>query len=163
MSNHRRNRRLEPGADAPGFSLPLLGGPAVELRSLIRERPILLGFYKVSCPTCQYALPFLDRLHRRQTAVPVYAISQNGAGDVGEFNRYFGIAMPTLLDAEEAGYQASNAFGLTHVPSFFLVEPDGRISMAWDGFSRADFEALGKRVGVEVFEADENVPAWKAG
>ncbi len=163
MSNLSRRRRLESGAEAPGFNLPSLGGRTVELRSLAGGRPVLLAFYKVSCPTCQYTLPFVERLHRRQSGVPVYAISQNDAADSMEFNRHFGITIPTLLDPEEAGYQASNAYGLTYVPSLFLVEPDGRISLSSDGFSKPDLEALGKRLGIEVFEPGENVPAWKAG
>jgi peroxiredoxin len=162
MSNLRR-KRLESGAEAPGFSLPLLGGPTMDLRSLAGEKPVLLAFYKVSCPTCQYTLPFLERLHQRQSGAPVYAISQSGADDAREFNRYFGITMPTLLDAEDAGYQASNAYGITLVPSLFLVEPGGRIGFASDGFSKPDLEALGKRLGVEIFEPGEDVPAWKAG
>ena len=41
--------------------------------------------------------------------------------------------MPTLLDKEDAGYPVSNAYGLTNVPSLFLVEPDGRISRSQIG------------------------------
>jgi hypothetical protein len=71
--------------------------------------------------------------------------------------------MPTLLDREEAGYPASNRFGITHVPSLFLVEPDGVISLASDGFVKKDLETIGKRAGVKPFGPDENVPEWKAG
>ncbi len=57
----------------------------------------------------------------------------------------------------------SNAFGITNVPSLFLVEPDGVISLASQGFVKRDLEALGKRAGVEVFRQGEKVPEWKAG
>jgi hypothetical protein len=71
--------------------------------------------------------------------------------------------MPTLLDSEDEGYPASNAFGITHVPSLFLVEPDGTISLASEGFMKTDLEAIGARAGLPVFGAKESVPAWKAG
>lgn len=71
--------------------------------------------------------------------------------------------MPTLLDTEQDAYGASNAFGITNVPSLFLIEPGGAISTAASGFAKSSLEALGKRSGVEVFHSDEWVPEWKAG
>jgi hypothetical protein len=71
--------------------------------------------------------------------------------------------MPMLLDREEEGYPVSNAFGITHVPSLFLIEPDGTISLASEGFVKSDLESIGERAGVTPFRQDEKVPAWKAG
>ncbi len=71
--------------------------------------------------------------------------------------------MPTLLDRDHDGYPVSNAFGITHVPSLFLVEPDGTISLATAGFVKPDLEAFGKRSGVETFRPEEKVPEWKSG
>jgi peroxiredoxin len=159
---HRR-KRLDAGATAPDFSLPALDGGNVSLSSAGGGKPVLLVFFKVSCPTCQFALPFLERLHRSQPAAQVFTVSQNGPADTREFNEHYGLTMPSLLDPEEGGYKVSNAYGLTHVPSLFLVEPDGRISFASDGFSRPELEALGRRFGVAIFRPGENVPAWKAG
>ena len=49
------------------------------------------------------------------------------------------------------------------VPSLFLVEPNGRISLVITGFDKKGMEALGRRLGKEPFEPDESVPEWKAG
>ena len=43
------------------------------------------------------------------------------------FNQRFGVTFPTLLDLSNEDYPASNAYGITSVPSLFLVEPDGTI------------------------------------
>ena len=72
--------------------------------------------------------------------------------------------MPTLLDREEDGYPASNAFGISHVPSLFLVEPDGAISLASSGFVEA--RSGGHRRGAPGSSRsmpEEKVPEWKAG
>src|SRR5262249_8072064 len=124
-----------------------------------------LAFYKVSCPTCQYTLPFLERLYRGPVKrdVPIYAISQDDAESTREFNSEFGITMPTLLDSEAEGYPASNAYGVTNVPSLFLVEPGCIISQSVVGFDKKSLEALGDRLGMAPFGPGEYVPEWKAG
>ena len=49
------------------------------------------------------------------------------------------------------------------MPSIFWVESDRRISLALAGFEKKGMEELGRRMGVEPFQAGEYVPEWKAG
>ena len=58
---------------------------------------------------------------------------------------------------------ASNAFGITHVPSMFVVEPDMRISWVSNGFVRVDMESCGTIAGLPVLRESDNVPAAKPG
>ena len=149
---------LAAGSIAPDFELASLDGPTQHL--LAPNTPTVLAFFKVSCPTCQLAMPFLDRL--AQGALRVIAVSQNDAKTTRQFHDRFGISMLTLLDPV-APFAASNAFDLTNVPSLFVIEADGRISQSFAGFSKADFAALGERAGAPVFRASDAVPEWKAG
>jgi peroxiredoxin len=151
---------LTAGSKAPLFSLPDLNGAPNSLTEILSRGPVLLVFYKISCPTCQFTLPFLERIARGQ--LPIVAISQDDAAGTRRFQAKFG-ALHTLLDSEEKGYPASNAFGITHVPSLFLVEPDGAISLASEGFVKADLESIAARAALPIFHATESVPAWKAG
>jgi hypothetical protein len=93
----------------------------------------------------------------------MFAVSQDDAAATREFNLEFGITMPTLLDLEKQGYPASNAYGLTNVPSLFLVEPNGSISWSLIGFHKKELEALGAKLGVNPFRPGENVPEMKGG
>ena len=93
----------------------------------------------------------------------ICAISQNDARDTREFNRSFGVTIPTLLDSEDEDFPASNAYGIASVPTMFLVEGDGKISRVTEGWSKLDMEALGAAAGIALFRADDDVPAWKAG
>jgi peroxiredoxin len=149
---------LAPGHKAPDFELADLRGSTTRLRDLAADGPVLLAFFKVSCPVCQLTFPFLDRI---SGGLKVYGISQDNANSTQKFNREFGVTFPTLLDS--GGYPASNAFDITHVPSMFLVERDGTISWALDGFSRGELDSLGKKFGVAPFHPGEPVPEWKAG
>jgi peroxiredoxin len=153
MAARKENAMLGGGAVAP--DLPW---------KLDRSRPTLLAFYKVSCPTCQFTLPYLERLYRRNHGeVAMYAVSQDDEQSTQEFRDEFGVTIPSLLDREETGYPASNSYGLSHVPSVFLIEPDGKISQSFSGFDKRALEQLGARLGAAPFEPDEYVPEFKSG
>ena len=152
---------LGTGTKLANFTLDTLDGGTVALTDLIGRRPVALVLFKVSCPVCQLTLPYLDRIARG--SLQVVAISQDGERATRQFQRSLELNLPILLDLEEDDYPVSTMLGIEFVPSLFVVEPDGFLSMAAAGFVKADLETLGVRSGVEVFRADENVPAWKAG
>jgi peroxiredoxin len=162
MFGRRKKTLLAAGAQAPSFRLPGLDGSARSLEEILAEGPALLAFYKISCPVCQLTTPYLQRLSAN-SAVQIIGISQDEAGATRGFLERFGATFPTLLDLGSAGYSASNSYGITSVPSLFLLERDGTISKAFCGFSRRDFEEIGARVGITPFGPDDHVPDWKAG
>ena len=53
---------LTAGKTAPDFSLKTLDGKDFSLKSALAQGPVVLAFFKVSCPTCQYAFPYFERL-----------------------------------------------------------------------------------------------------
>jgi hypothetical protein len=75
----------------------------------------------------------------------------------------FGLTFRTLLDLSEANYPASNAYGITSVPTLFLIESDGIVSRSIAGFSKRDFEDIAARAAIPIFTAEDHVPEWKAG
>ena len=153
---------IEAGSRAPSFRLKRLDGAAESLEEILAKGPALLAFYKISCPVCQLTLPFLERM-AAGSSLQIVGISQDDDGATRGFNQRFGVTFPTLLDQSKEGYPASNAYGLTSVPTLFLVEPDGQVTKAVAGFSKRDLEAIGGRAGIPPFRPEDNVPEWKAG
>jgi peroxiredoxin len=141
---------LEPGALVPNLSLDCLDGGQASLRT---SEPVVLVFFKISCPVCQLTLPYLERLHPQRK---IWGVSQNTAEDTREFAAEFELTFPMLLDPEDR-FPASNAFGITHVPTLFLLDAQGRLEKVIEGWSKQEMEALG------AIRAGDNVPAWKAG
>jgi peroxiredoxin len=162
MASRRQRPLLDPGARAPGFRLSRLEGGEATLAEIAASGRVLVVFFKVTCPVCQMTLPFVERMHAAGT-LAICAISQNDARDTREFNRSFGVTIPTLLDSEDEDFPASNAYGIASVPTMFLVEGDGKISRVTEGWSKQDMEGLGAAAGIALFRADDDVPAWKAG
>ena len=107
----------------------------------------------------------MERLHQGVASdqLQVVGISQDNADSTKFFNHEFEIGFMTLLDTTRPGYPVSNAFGISSVPSLFLVERDGSVSWESTGFNKAALEDLGARFGFSIFRQDDDVPAWKAG
>lgn len=162
MSLLKQRRLLAAGAAVSDFRLPLLDGGETSLRELIVKGPALLAFFKVNCPVCQLTLPFLERIGA-SGRLPVYAVSQNDARDTRDFQRRFGVSLPSLLDSEEGGFVVSNAFGISSVPTLFLIETEGLVGRVVEGWNKSEIERLGELAGVKPFGPTDSVPEWKAG
>ena len=162
---------LTAGAKAPDFSLPTVDGSKFSLAEALQGGPVLAAFFKVSCPTCQYTFPFLERLHRAYGAakIAVVGISQNNKDETRAFLKEYGITFPTLLD-DPNGYVVSNAYGLTNVPTLFLIAPDGKIEVSSVGWVKQEVEEINGKLGkaqgappTPVFQPGEEVRDFRAG
>jgi len=162
---------LEAGKQAPFFSLPLMSGGSFSLADALKQGPVILAFFKISCPVCQFAFPYLERLHglARVRRVSIIGVSQNSKEDSAAFAREYRITFPIALD-DPRHYRVSNSYGLTNVPTIFYISKDGSIEISSVGWSRADIEQIARKIGegkaganVEVIHPGEEVPAFRAG
>ena len=55
---------LEAGTQAPQFELPAMDGSRFSLQDALTRGPVVAAFFKISCPVCQYAFPFLERIYK---------------------------------------------------------------------------------------------------
>jgi peroxiredoxin len=162
---------LPTGTRSPEFELKTLDGKRFSLTDELVRGPMVAVFFKVSCPTCQYALPFYERLYKayQDKGVSLVGISQNGAKDTAAFNKEFGVTFPVLMD-DTSSYPVSNAYGLTNVPSIFWIGQDSEIEVSSVGWLKADFEEINRRMAeaggigaAVVFKAGEDVRDFRAG
>lgn len=147
---------LQSGSVAPNIEA---GGES--LYDLLQSGPVLVVFFKVSCPTCQFTFPFLQRF--ADAGLPVIGISQDGDAATDAFRDRLGLRFPLWKDPAAGRYRASNAYKITHVPSLFLVGNDRKIGYAIEGFSKKDLEDLGATFDFVPFAAGEAIPAFKPG
>lgn len=162
---------LDPGAHAPDFTLSGLDGKQFSLSEALARGPVVAAFFKISCPTCQYAFPFLQRIYEAHgnRAVAIVGVSQNGKKDTGAFLKEYGITFPVLLD-DTTSYPVSNAYGLTNVPTIFWIAQDGEIEISSVGWIRKEMEELNQRVAQAssevikpLFRPDEEIADFRAG
>ena len=162
---------LAPGTQAPDFTLPSMNNKPFSLREALARGPVLAAFFKISCPTCQYAFPFLQRIHEahENKAVTIVGISQNTKKDTVAFIKEYGISFPVLLD-DTHSYPVSNAYGLTNVPTIFWIAPDGDIEISSVGWVRKEMEEFNQRAAQALSEAtkplflpEEHIADFRAG
>jgi len=162
---------LREGTKAPDFSLPARDGGKFSLQEALHRGPVLAVFFKVSCPVCQYALPFFERLHQAYGSqkVVMVGISQDCKRDTAAFLKEYGVTFPALLD-DPAGYVVSNAYGLTNVPSWFLIGQDGDIKISSVGWVKTDMDDLNRRLSDAnqtalrpLFRTADDVPEYRPG
>lgn len=162
---------LATGKTAPEFELKTLNGKRFSLRDELARGPVVLAFFKVSCPTCQYAFPFLERLYKAygQNGVTLVGVSQNDATETAAFAKDFGVTFPILLD-DTRKYPVSNAYGLTNVPTLFWIAQDREIDISSVGWVKAEFEQInrkmaeaGKIAPAGMFKPGEDVRDFRAG
>src|SRR5258708_27135307 len=94
------------------------------------------------------ALPYLDRIFKayaKSGSFTFVGVSQDNDADSQAFNRQYNISFPVLLDPV-GKYPASNAYKLTHVPSTFLILPEGEIDFATVSWAKADVNQLNRRL-----------------
>ncbi len=153
---------LSAGVLAPDFTLPTVKGGQVSLREALAKGPVVLVFFKVSCPVCQYALPFLERMFQANRAanVTVLGISQDNARDTKEFLRQNGVTFPVALD-DPGKYLVSNAYGLTNVPTIFYIASGGEIEIACVGWDKSAIEAINQKLAEHRRQTP--APLWRKG
>ena len=171
LGAHDGMTHIVAGNPAPNFSLKLLGGKELSLAQSLKKGPVVLAFFKVSCPVCQYTFPFLERLHQRYGKTATFlGISQDDAKATKKFADQYGVTFPTPLDESAKNYPASNAYGLTNVPTVFLIEPDNSIKVVCNGFDRKGLEEIAaflaerqQSAPAALFRPEEQIPDHKPG
>ena len=161
---------IKAGKLAPPFGLNATDGKTYSLPEALKNGPVLAAFFKVTCPTCQYTFPFLERLHQqlRANGGQIWGIAQDGVKDSQRFARDYTVTFPILID--DKPYRVSREYGLEYVPTLFLIEPDGAIAIESEGFTERDLleiqrslaQALSAPVG-ELFSPKEAIPEYKPG
>ena len=79
------------------------------------------------------------------------------------------MTFPVLLD-DTRTFSASNAYGLTNVPSIFWIAPDGEIEISSVGWDRQEIEDISRKAAEttggrakSIFQPGENVADFRAG
>ena len=156
------------GKKAPPLELAGIDGKRYNLQlAASSTNGVVLAFFKVSCPVCQYALPFIERLYQRYPGLNIWGVSQDDIPSTSAFVAQYGLSFPILLDHD---LKSTVDYDLTNVPTVFLIDKNLSITQTTVGFVRDELEQLNSELARQVgrtashlfFEAD-NVPDLRPG
>lgn len=134
------------------------------------EGETLYVFFKTTCPTCALTWPYLDRIRRAGDggSLRVLGVSQDAPATTAAFGQRLGTRVETAYDAEP--WPASDALGLSTVPTLLRVGADGIVAETVEGFDRARLEGFARRAAesagrppAPLFRPDDPAPAVKPG
>jgi len=136
--------RLEPGAEAPDFTLPDADGNPVSLSSLRGQRVIVYFYPAAMTPGCtKEACDFSESLpDLNAVGVQVLGISPDAPAKLARFRDKEGITFPLLSDPDRTALTAYGAYGekmnygkktMGVIRSTFVVGADGKVEKAYYG------------------------------
>jgi peroxiredoxin Q/BCP len=138
---------LNPGDQAPGFTLPDQTGTPVDLTSF-RGRKVLVYFYpKADTPGCTTQSCGLRDIAGEVGDTAIVGISPDLPDKQAKFDAKYGLGFPLLSDSDHAVAEAYGAWGEKSmygkkyqgiIRSAFLIAEDGAIAQAWPKVSPKD-------------------------
>ncbi len=157
---------LGKGEKALDFSLESLEGGKVSLKDVGGFK--VLVFYKVTCPTCQLTLPFINKLYKKYgDRIAFLGIGQDSLKDLKIFKNKYELDFPQLSDTPK--YPVSKSYDIRVVPTIYLLDENNEILFMEEGFVKRSIEELDGQIAqllgeepVGVFKG-VHVPEFKAG
>ncbi len=157
---------LGKGEKALDFSLSSIDGNQVSLKDI--EGFKVLVFYKVTCPTCQLTLPFINKLYKKYgDRITFLGIGQDSLEDLKIFKNKYELDFVQLSDTPK--YPVSKSYDIRVVPTTYLLDENNEILFMEEGFVKRSIEELDGKLAqllgeepVDVFKG-VHVPEFKAG
>jgi peroxiredoxin len=150
---------LETGAAAPSFSLSdAESGQTVD--NPWAEGPVVLAFFKTTCPVCQMAAPKVQAM--ADGGARVLAVGEDPPEALRAFAERHGQRVTTVTEASP--YAVSAAFELHTVPALVLVDADGTVLDSVFSWEREGWNRIAERAGAPpVSHEGDGLPAQRPG
>jgi peroxiredoxin len=116
--------KSEETSSAPEFTLQNVDGSTVSLLDF-RGRPVMLTFWQINCPACQFQMPFTQALYDKWSSNSLVVLTINTGdrpSDVEGYVNSRGITYPVLLDTQT---KVAQDYGIIGVPTTYFIDDRG--------------------------------------
>ncbi len=146
-------RVLQPGDTAPAFTLPALAERRLISLEEFHGKVVYLEFWSSWCAPCRESFPQLDALRERLPREEFEVIGINlehSADDARRFLKKHPVTFPVVSDA---ALSLKGRYGVSVMPTSFLIDREGVVRAAHRGWIVDDLDAMAEQVTALVDEA----------
>lgn len=125
----------------PDFSLMDLKNEQFYL-SDFKGKPVVLFFWTTWCPYCREELSMLDDMRAQLSRDGIEIFAVNAGESSGKVLRLLGnrpVSYRVLLDTD---YEVAHAFGIAGVPTYILIDKEGRVVFSDNRFPQNEYKDL---------------------
>lgn len=148
--------------------------------SSLKGSPVLLEFWRIGCPHCEQAAPFLNELYKQYKSKGLKMVTihtpgspapenpENNWTTVRETIKKWGITYPVAYDT--GGQLFQKVYGGDHYPATILLGREGKVRFVGTGLDRPDQKQelishieklLAAKPGQSVSAENKSTPAGK--
>lgn len=116
--------KSEETSSAPQFTLQTIDGSTVNLVDF-RGTPVMLTFWRINCPACQFQMPFTQALYNKLSSDSLAVLTINVGDRPSEIEDYVNrrsITYPILLDTDTT---VAQEYGIIGVPTTYFIDGNG--------------------------------------
>lgn len=121
---------------APEFTLPTLAGESISTKDYRGKKKLVVSFWASWCGPCRMELPelqaFYEKYHAAGGTFEVLAIStDDNRHEAERYVRNTKLTFPVLWDEHGT---AEDAYGVEGIPMLFVIDENGKVVFAQDGY-----------------------------
>jgi peroxiredoxin len=148
---------LQVGETAPDFTLSALRGKRVALAET-RGKVVLLDFWATWCPTCQASVRELKKINDEFRDQPFALVSVNDERDRVKLRDFVAAHQMDWPQGWDEWSKVTRAYRIRAVPTYLLLDRDGRIVHVQNGWNRTTPRQLREKIRQALAEAPQTAP-----
>ena len=130
---------------APDFTLKSIDGEEITL-SRLRGKIVFIDFWATWCAPCRESIPHLVHLYKKYSEkgfeIIGVSVDKKGVDPVRRFAKSLDIPYPIVMAPADLDKQ----YGVSALPTGFLIDKEGRIQEKFVGFSPKISDELDSRI-----------------
>lgn len=133
---------LEVGDAAPVLKLPTATGAAPMELAALKGKVVYVDFWASWCGPCKQSFPWMNDMQTKFGARGLEVVAINVDAKMADAQRFLATSPARFTVAYDAAGDSPKQFAIKGMPTSYLLDRDGKITLVHSGFRDADRSEL---------------------